>query len=124
MAYFGDLRATGLQYGDYTASSRGLTTINRGNRTIRTVTRRRHADSQLLMLPNPHHQQCGGRRRDRRASRRGESSSAQQATLVWRAPAGPEGAGCGAHGRWQGQAAVLVGGGRARAGLEIDHSER
>ena len=55
------------------------------------------------MLPNPHHQQCGGRRRDRRASRRGESSSAQQATLVWSAPEGPEGL-----------AAVPVGGGRAR----------
>ena len=37
---------------------------------------------------------------------------------------GTGGTGCGAHGRWQGQAAVLVGGGRARAGLEIDHSER
>ena len=45
-------------------------------------------------------------------------------------PTGVEGAGgtggpgCGARGRWRGQAAVLVGGGRARAGLEIDHSER
>ena len=55
------------------------------------------------MLPNPHHHQCGGRRRDRRASRRGESSSAQQATLVWSAPEGPEGL-----------AAVPVGGGGAR----------
>ena len=35
-----------------------------------------------------------------------------QAPLVWRAPEGPEG-----------QAAVPEGGGRARAGLEIDHSE-
>ena len=50
--------------------------------------------------------------------------TAPQAPPMWRAPAGPERAGCGAHGRWQGQAAVLVGGGRARAGLEIDHSER
>ena len=45
-------------------------------------------------------------------------------------PTGVEGAGgtggpgCGARGRWRGQAAVLFGGGRARAGLEIDHSER
>ena len=36
-----------------------------------------------------------------------------QAPPVWRAPEGPEGL-----------AAVPVGGGRARAGLEIDHSER
>ena len=33
------------------------------------------------------------------------------------------GPGCGARGRWRGPAAVPVGGGRARAGLEIDHSE-
>ena len=39
--------------------------------------------------------------------------TAPQAPPMWRAPAGPEGL-----------AAVPVGGGRARAGLEIDHSER
>ena len=33
------------------------------------------------------------------------------------------GPGCGARGRWRGLVAVPVGGGRARAGLEIDHSE-
>ena len=38
--------------------------------------------------------------------------SATPAPLVWRAPEGPEGL-----------ATVPVGGGRARAGLEIDHSE-
>ena len=44
-------------------------------------------------------------------------------------PTGVEGAGgaggpgCGARGRWWGMVAVPVGGGRARAGLEIDHSE-
>ena len=38
--------------------------------------------------------------------------TAPQAPPMWRAPAGPEGL-----------AAVPVGGGRARAGLEIDHSE-
>ena len=37
---------------------------------------------------------------------------------------GTGGPGRGARGRRQGQGAVLVGGGRARAGLEIDHSER
>ena len=42
---------------------------------------------------------------------------------VWRAPRGME-PGRGAHGRWRSLAAVPVGGGRARAGLEIDHSER
>ena len=47
-----------------------------------------------------------------------------------REPAGVEGAGvsggpgCGARGRRRSLAAVPVGGGRARAGLEIDHSER
>ena len=40
-------------------------------------------------------------------------TSAHQAPPVWRAPEGPEGT-----------ATVPVGGGRARAGLEIDHSER
>lgn len=43
----------GLHFGDYTASGRGLTTTKRGNCTIRGVTRRRQADSQLLMLQNP-----------------------------------------------------------------------
>ena len=41
---------------------------------------------------------------------------------VWRAPRGM-GPGRGAGGRWRGLAAAPVGGGRARAGLEIDHSE-
>jgi len=57
----------GLQFDDYTASSRGLTAANWGNRTTRTATRRLHADRQLRMLPNPHHHRCGGHRRDRRA---------------------------------------------------------
>ena len=40
-----------------------------------------------------------------------------------RCPWSAAGSGCGARGRWRGPAAVPVGGGRARAGLEIDHSE-
>ena len=40
-----------------------------------------------------------------------------------RCPWAAVGPGCGARGRWRGPAAVPVGGGRARAGLEIDHSE-
>ena len=40
---------------------------NGGNGVIRTTTRRRHADSQPLMLQNPHRRQHGGRRRGRRA---------------------------------------------------------
>ena len=36
---------------------------NGGNRIIRTTTRRRHADSQLLMLQNPH-RRCGERGSD------------------------------------------------------------
>ena len=49
----------------------------------------------------------------RASRRRAEPHISDQAPLVWRAPEGPEGL-----------AAVPVGGGRARAGLEIDHSER
>ena len=37
---------------------------NGGNGVIRTTTRRRHADSQPLMLQNPHRHRYGGRRRD------------------------------------------------------------
>ena len=48
----------------------------------------------------------------RASSRRVELPNSDPAPLVWRAPEGPEGL-----------AAVPVGGGRARAGLEIDHSE-
>ena len=40
---------------------------NGGNGVIRTTTRRRHADSQLLMLQNPHRHRRGGHRRDRGA---------------------------------------------------------
>ena len=57
---------------------------------------------------------AGGRRRDPAGLRDNAPShtSAHQAPPVWRAPEGPEGT-----------ATVPVGGGRARAGLEIDHSE-
>ena len=48
----------------------------------------------------------------RASSRHVELPNSDPAPLVWRAPEGPEGL-----------AAVPVGGGRARAGLEIDHSE-
>ena len=40
---------------------------NGGNGVIRDPTRRRHADSQPLMLQNPHRNQHGGHQRDRRA---------------------------------------------------------
>ena len=40
---------------------------NGGDGGIRTTTRRRHADSQPLMLQNHHRHRYGGRRRDRRA---------------------------------------------------------
>ena len=49
----------------------------------------------------------------RASRRRVELPNSDPAPQVWRAPEGPEGL-----------AAVPVGGGRARAGLEIDHSER
>ena len=49
--------------------------------------------------------------------------SANKAPLVWRAPEGTGGPGCGARGRRQGLAAVPVGGGRAWPGFEIDRSE-
>ena len=43
---------------------------NGGNGVIRITTRRRHADSQPLMLQNPHRHRRGGCRRDRRARAR------------------------------------------------------
>ena len=43
---------------------------NGGNGGIRDPTRRRHADSQLLMLQNPHRHRYGGHRRYRRAGPR------------------------------------------------------
>ena len=51
----------GLHFGNYTTSGRGLTTTKRGNCTIRGATRRRQADSQLLMLQNPQYHQHGSR---------------------------------------------------------------
>ena len=63
----------------------------------------------------------GGAWPDNESTRRAHISD--PAPPVWRAPEGPEGTGCDTHGRWRGLVAVPVGGGRARAGLEIDHSE-
>ena len=104
---FGCFHSTGLQFDAYTVSSRGLTAINRGNCITRTVPRRRHADSRLLMLPNPHRYRwgaggtgrpgCGARGRWRGlAGQRADApshTSAPQAPPVWRAPEGPEGTG-------------------------------
>ena len=70
---------------------------------------------------------AGGRARRRPEHQRSRKQQAQSripaAPPAWRAPEGARGPGCGAGG-WRGLAAVPVGGGRARAGLEIDHSER
>ena len=63
----------------------------------------------------------GGAWPDNESTRRAHISD--PAPPVWRAPEGPEGTGCDTHGRWRGMVAVPVGGGRARAGLEIDRSE-
>ena len=67
---------------------------------------------------------CGARGRQRGlAGQRADAqshTSAHQAPQVWRAPEGP---GARASLQTRGLAAVPVGGGRARAGLEIDHSE-
>ena len=63
----------------------------------------------------------GGAWPDNESTRRAHISD--PAPPVWRAPEGPEGTGCDTHGRWRGLVAVPVGGSRARAGLEIDHSE-
>ena len=111
-ANFECFHSIGLQGDDYTASSRGLTAAKWGNRTIRTATRRRHADSRLLVLPNPHRYRCGGRRRDLprcrwAAAGPGGAIHSGLAPLVQRPPEGPEG-----------QAAVLVGGGGVWPGLE------
>ena len=79
----------GLHFGEHTTSSPGLTTTKRGNCTIRAATRRRHADSQALMVQNPH-QRCGAPRKGRKG---------------WRARPDPKDAGL---------AAAPVGGGGAR----------
>ena len=93
-----------------------------GNDAIRTATRRRHADSRLLMLPNPHRCRCGGSRRQRRARLRCQwrwrglaglrdnaprQRTAHQVPPVLKEPEGPKG-----------QAAVPVGGGGAWPGFE------
>ena len=67
------------------------------------------------------------------AGLRDDAPISDQAPLVWRrrrvrrawpwCPWMVAGPGCGARGWWRGLVAVPVGGGRARAGLEIDHSE-
>ena len=65
--------------------------------------------------PHPiggHRVACGARPRCRRAAAWPEQAHAPQAPPDWRPPRG-----------LRGQAAVPEGGGRARAGLEIDHSE-
>ena len=77
-----------------------------GNDAIRTATRRRHADSRLLMLPNPHRCRCGGSRRQRRARLRCQwrwrglaglrdnaprQRTAHQVPPVLKEPEGPEG---------------------------------
>ena len=88
--------------------------------------------------PHSQRRRCGGRRRDRRArlrhpwavaepgrttSRRTQPHASDTAPPTWRAPEGARGPGCGGRGQRRVPAAVPVGGGRARAGLEIDHSE-
>ena len=69
---------------------------------------------------------AGGRARRCPEHQRSRKQQAQSripaAPPAWRAPEGARGPGCGTRGR-RGLAAVPVGGGRARAGLEIDHSE-
>ena len=87
---FGCFHSTGLQFDAYTVSSRGLTAINRGNCITRTVLRRRHSDSLLLMLPNPHRYRwgaggtgrpgCGARGRRGLAGQRADAPSHTQAT--------------------------------------------
>ena len=54
-----------------------------GNGVIRTATRRRHADSQLLMLQNPRCHRHGGRRRDRRAWMRCRQAAAPVGGRAW-----------------------------------------
>ena len=121
---FGCFHSTGLQFDAYTVSSRGLTAINRGNCITSTVPRRRHADSRLLMLPNPHawgagtarHRQNGREKTiwigycvlDRLISY-SEASFLSKTELPiqntrHRQTAGTGGPGCGARGRWRGLA--------------------
>ena len=65
---------------------------NGGNGVIRTATRRRHADSQPLMLQNPHRHRYGGRRRDRRArAPRPDPTPRQPGTRTREPGAAPQG---------------------------------
>ena len=59
----------------------------------------------------------------RATSRRVEAPISNPGPTGLEGAGGTRGPGCGARGRWRGLAAAPVGGGRARAGLEIDHSE-
>ena len=56
---------------------------NGGNGVIRTMTRRRHADSQLLMLQNPHRRRYGGHRRGRGAWLRGARAAVRVGGGAW-----------------------------------------
>ena len=84
----------GLQFGGRTTSRRGLTTTKRGGIALHEApTRRRHANSQLLMLQNPHRHRHEGRRRNRGAwpcRPLAHSSPALQPGPVPRKSAGPQ----------------------------------
>ena len=86
--------------------------------------------------PATRRRRCGGRRRDRRARAGFEIDHSEPQARVWRSrgrpgppapetPAAPQAPQAGRPPRGlRGLAAVPEGGGRARAGLEIDRSER
>ena len=84
----------GLQFGGRTTSRRGLTTTKRGGIALHEAPiRRRHADSQLLMLQNPHRHRHERHRRNQRARPRrplAHSSPAPQPDPVPRKSAGPQ----------------------------------
>ena len=61
---------------------------NGGNGVIRTTTRRRHADSQPLMLQNPHRHRRGEHRRDRGLAAAPERSEGR--AVAPRKPTGPQ----------------------------------
>ena len=90
----------GLHFGHHTPSSRGLTASKRGNCDIRDPTRRRHADSQLLMLQNPH-RRFGERRSDLMGlAAVPVGGGGARPNVSTQGPTGVEGAGgTGGHGR-------------------------
>ncbi len=114
-SFVGAWHLMGLHFGNNNAPDRDLIATNRGNCTTRAsgtpTTHRQQASCSAKPPSNTNYTNRPGRGAG--GWRQSLSTHKRQAPTDWRPPRG-----------LRGQAAVPVGGGRARAGLEIDHSER